>query len=246
MKKILRHLPNFVTSLNGACGILATVYAFKGQLECAFVLMLCAAAFDFLDGFAARALDAYSSLGKELDSLCDVISFGVLPSVMLYKLMCICSFSENIFCYIPLLIAVFSALRLAKFNVDERQGENFLGLPTPACALLCGALCSFVAHHSRCFLATWSAGPVFIPLLSAALCALLVCEIPMFSMKIKFHSASSDHKDNILLCKRIAFGVIILAAGLVALFCHLHWSFVVMVSFLLYILKNIVYRIAGI
>jgi len=239
-----KYIPDFITSLNGVCGIVATVFAFKGELELAFILMLAAAVFDFFDGFAARALDAYSPLGKELDSLCDLISFGVLPSVMLYKLMCICSFSENVFCHIPLAITVFSALRLAKFNIDDRQKENFLGLPTPACAMLCGALCTFIAHEPLCFLATWAAGPVFIPVLSAVMCALLVCEIPMFSMKISLHSKGSE--DNTLLCKRIAFAVIVLAAVLVAVFCHLNWSFVILVSFLLYILKNVVYRITGI
>ena len=167
--KLVKYIPDAVTSMNLVCGVIGVIFAFKGRFEYAFPLMLAAAVFDFLDGFAARALHAYSDLGRELDSLCDLVSFGVLPSVMLYKLMCVCSFSEGWLCWTPLLISVFSALRLAKFNVDERQSENFLGLPTPACAILCGALCYFVAFSPAGFLATWCTSPFFIPVLTVVL-----------------------------------------------------------------------------
>lgn len=238
--KLVKYIPDTVTSMNIICGVIGVIFAFKGNLEIAFILMLAAAVFDFCDGFAARALNAYSDLGRELDSLCDLVSFGVLPSVMLYKLMCICSFSESWYCWIPLVITVFSALRLAKFNVDERQHENFLGLPTPACAILCGALCDFVAHSPAGFLADWCAGPVFIPVLSVVLSALLVCEIPMFSMKIKFGKGL-----DVMAQKRLLFCALVLAVALVAILLHLHWSFVPLVSFVLYILKNIVYKVFG-
>ena len=237
---IKKYIPDAITSMNLVCGIIGVVFAFKGRFDLAFPLMLLAAVFDFLDGFAARALGAYSDFGKELDSLCDLVSFGVLPSVMLYSLMKVCMFSEAWYCWIPLVIALFSALRLAKFNIDERQHSSFLGLPTPACAMLCGSLCYYVAHDPSCFLSTWASGPVFIPLLSVILAALLVCEIPMFSLKM--------HKDDPqpLKVKRLAMLGIVVAAILVAVFCKLDWSFVVLVTFTLYILKNIVYRIFGI
>lgn len=237
--KITKYIPDFITAMNIVCGIIAVVFAFKGRFDYAFPLMLVAAVFDFFDGFAARALGAYSDFGKELDSLCDLVSFGVLPSVMLYKLMCICSFGESWLCWTPLVIAVFSALRLAKFNVDERQHVNFLGLPTPACAVLCGSMCCFIAHYPSCFLAEWAAGPVFVPVLSVILSALLVCEIPMFSMKIKFGSGM-DMTNR----KRILFAILVLATTVVAIVLHLNWSFVPMISFILYIVKNIVYYLA--
>ena len=116
--------------------ILSYLLHYKARLIIAAVCMVLAAAvFDFLDGLAARALDAYSDIGKELDSLCDVVSFGVLPALMLYRTMVDLS-GAGVFCCLPLVLAVFSALRLAKFNVDERQHGSFLGLPTPAAAMI--------------------------------------------------------------------------------------------------------------
>ena len=124
---IRKIIPDTITSMNLVCGIIGVVFAFRGRCDIAFVLMLAAAVFDFLDGFAARALDAYSDMGKELDSLCDLVSFGVLPAVMLFntaKMSCCPEWA----CWTALAIAVFSAVRLAKFNVDPRQTDGFIGL----------------------------------------------------------------------------------------------------------------------
>ncbi|MBR5043674.1 MAG: CDP-diacylglycerol--serine O-phosphatidyltransferase [Bacteroidales bacterium] len=232
MKKFI---PDCITSMNLICGIIGVVFAFKGRLDIAFILMLAASAADFLDGFAARALDAYSDLGKELDSLSDLVSFGVLPSIMLYRLSCNCMFGESWINWIPLVITLASGLRLAKFNVDPRQGSSFLGLPTPASALLAGSLCYYVAADPACFLASWCAGPVFIPVLSVCLSILLLSEIPMFSFK--FHSDDPSA----LKIKRIAFAAVVLAAILVCVFCSLNWSLVILLSLVLYILKNLAY-----
>lgn len=238
---IRKFIPDFVTSMNLVCGIVGVVFAFAGRCDIAFILMLAASVFDFCDGFAARALDAYSDLGKELDSLCDLVSFGVLPAVMLYSESRACGFGAN--AWVPwtaLAIAVFSALRLAKFNVDTRQTSSFLGLPTPACAMLVGALCCYVAHDPGCFLAIWMSGPVFVPVLTVCLCALLVCEIPMFSLKM--------HKDDspALKGKRIALAAIVIAAVLVCIFCRLHFSLAVLLVLLCYVLKNLAYAAAKI
>lgn len=232
-----KYIPDFITSMNLACGVIGVIFAFKARFDMAFYLMLAAAVCDFLDGFMARLLGAYSDLGKELDSLADLVSFGVLPSVMLYSLMKTCMFTENWTCWIPLAITVFSGIRLAKFNVDDRQHSSFLGLPTPANALLCASLCYFICYTPACFLAEWAAAPVFIPVLSVCLSALLVCEIPMFSLKF--------HRDDpkILRNKRIAFAVLVAAAGAVCAIFSLNWSFVVLVSLVCYILKNILYAI---
>ena len=125
--------------MNLLCGLVAVVFVFAGDSGTAFALMLAAAIFDLCDGLAARALGAFSPIGGELDSLSDMVSFGVLPSLMLHRLMRD-SGAPSALCFIPLVLAVFSALRLAKFNVDERQHESFLGLATPACAIFCGVL----------------------------------------------------------------------------------------------------------
>ena len=233
-----KYIPDMITSMNLLCGIIGVVFAFKGRPDVAFILMLAAGAADFLDGAAARALGAYSDLGKELDSLSDMVSFGVLPSVMLYNCSRTCMFGESWVCWIPLVIALCSGLRLAKFNVDTRQGDSFLGLPTPACALIAGSLCYFVAVDPGSFLAAWCAGPVFIPVLSICLSALLVSEIPMFSFK--FHADDST----LLKSKRMAFAFIVLAAILFVVICRLDWSLAVLISLSAYVLKNLVYAIA--
>lgn len=230
-----KHIPNLITSVNLACGAAGVVFAFKARIDLAFILMLAASAADFLDGFSARLLGAYSDMGKELDSLADLISFGLLPSVMLYNSSKVCMFGESWVCWVPLVIAVASGLRLAKFNVDTRQVHGFLGLPTPASALLAGSLCYYVAADPSCFLAEWFAGPVFVPVLSLCLSALMLSEIPMFSMKF------SKEDGSVLKGKRMAFAFIVLAAVLVCLICRLNWSLAVLLSFSCYILKNLVY-----
>lgn len=226
--------------MNLVCGIVGVVFAFKGRLDIAFILMLAASVADFLDGFAARALNAYSDLGKELDSLSDLVSFGVLPSIMLYKLSCTCMFGESWINWIPLLLSLASGLRLAKFNVDERQSASFLGLPTPAAALLCGSLCYYVAATPGSFIADWCAGSVFIPVLTLCLCFLLLSEIPMFSFKF--------HKDDpsVLKVKRIALLALAAIAVLLCVLFSLNWSLIILITLSCYILKNLVYAVFSI
>ena len=235
-----KYIPDCITSMNLACGIIGVVFAFKGRVDLAFILMLAASVADFLDGFAARLLDSYSDMGKELDSLSDLVSFGVLPSVMLYNTSRTCMFGESWICWIPLIITLASGLRLAKFNVDTRQKDSFLGLPTPSCALLAGSLCYYVAADPASFLAQWCSGPIFIPVLSVCLSALLVSEIPMFSLK--FHKDDSQ----VLKTKRMAFAFLVLAAILVCVICRLNWSVIILLTLSLYVVKNLVYAIVKI
>lgn len=238
MMSLKKHIPNFITSMNLLCGVVGVVFAFKTRLDIAFFLMLAAAVFDFLDGFAARILGAYSDMGKELDSLSDLVSFGVLPSMMLYSLMKTSMFSElGFLCWVPLLITVFSALRLAKFNIDERQSSSFIGLPTPACALLCSSLCYFVCMEPSSFLAAWASGPMFIPVLSVILCVLLVSELPMFSMKF------SKDDSPVLKRKRVTFFIEIAIVLVLTLVFSFHWSLTVLAVFVCYIVKNLFYAL---
>ncbi len=142
-----RHLPNLITLLNLACGTVAIVLTLEGQWRWAVYLILAAAVFDFLDGFAARMLNAYSEIGKQLDSLADMVSFGVLPAVFIYTLfknlflnqaVDAGKFYEHLQWVVlasVLLVPAFSAIRLARFNSEEDQGSFFYGLPTPAHAL---------------------------------------------------------------------------------------------------------------
>ena len=232
-----KYIPDLITSMNLVCGLVGVVFALRSRLDLAFICMLAAAVFDFLDGTAARALDAYSDLGKELDSLCDLVSFGVLPALMLCFLMQTYCFDGSWICWLPLLLALFAALRLAKFNVDPRQKDGFLGLPVPAAGILCGALCSYCCHTPVEFLSTWVSGPVFIPLLAACLCVLMVCEVPMFSFK--FHKGDARS----LTVKRITLVAFILAAAVFCLLAKHHWSLAVLLGFVFYILNNLVYAL---
>lgn len=235
MKRITAFIPDAITSMNLLCGVIGVVFACKGRFDVAFMLVLAAAVCDFFDGFTARLLHAYSELGKQLDSLADVVSFGVLPSVMLYSLMNTYHFTPSWFCYFPLLIAVFSGIRLAKFNIDERQKLSFIGLPTPACAMICSSLVYFTAMTPVSFLSVWFTRPVFVLLLTVVLCYLLVCEIPMFSMKGIGKGGVEDKK-------RITFAVnVVLIVAIVAVM-GINWSMTVLLSFVVYVLMNLVYR----
>ena len=228
-----QHIPNGVTSMNLLCGVLGVMAAMDGRFDLAFILMLAGAVFDFCDGLAARALKVTSPAGKELDSLSDVVTFGVLPAVMMCQMMRVSTFGNRFWCFIPLLLAVASAFRLAKFNLDERQHHSFLGLPTPACAMVCGSLCYFIAHDSQTFLATWASGYVFLPVLAVLLSALLVSEVPMFSMKFSRSDDSLTRRKRILYAVNVVLVIAIVAA------LGLNWSLAVLLSLLVYILMNL-------
>lgn len=177
LKRITANVPNSITSLNLIAGCLGVYMATKNELSFAFIAMLAAAVFDFFDGFAARILKAYSPMGKELDSLADMVSFGVLPGMIVFSLLS----QSNALPFIPyvaFIIPVFSALRLAKFNIDSRQTNSFIGLPTPANALFWGGIAiSYPTFFIENF---W-----ILIALTAVFCYLLVAEIPMFALKVK-------------------------------------------------------------
>lgn len=234
---IIRHIPNTITSMNLLCGVLGVIVTFQGHFDTAFILMLTAAVCDFFDGFAARLLKAYSDIGKELDSLADMVSFGLLPSLMLNRFM-IADGHTGLVTYIPLVICIFSALRLAKFNVDDRQTENFLGLATPACAMWCGSMAYFFRHQGYDIplmpvMSSW-----YLPAVSAILALLLVSEIPMFSLKFKKGS-----KGNVIRTGFLAMTAVIAVTVLVL---HLHWSLIILISMTLYILYNVLRFLASI
>lgn len=184
-----RHIPNIFTSLNLSSGCIATVMAFHGEYLWVVVWVVIAAMFDFLDGFSARMLKAYSPSGKELDSLADMVSFGLAPSMTVFHFL-----SENIYRisdnpiiteylpYFAFLLAVFSGLRLAKFNVDERQSDSFIGLNTPANALFWVSFCYGIVYDAP-MVTTLLMYTVLVGILVFSL--LMVSEIPMFSLKVK-------------------------------------------------------------
>ena len=192
----IKHIPNFITCLNILCGCLSIVATVEGLPLLASYFILIAAVFDFLDGFFARLLKAYSDIGKELDSLADVISFGIAPAFIIYNLLKsvllineisleTVSITDGLLLISPFLLVVFSALRLAKFNVDTRQTSSFIGLPTPANAILIASLPMIMAYTgSMKYFFIFLNLKFLLPLIFIQ-CFLLVSPIPMFAMKFK-------------------------------------------------------------
>lgn len=174
-----RHVPNFLTCCNLVCGCLGIVFVLEGRDIPAAYFVWLAGIFDFLDGFAARMLKVTSPIGKELDSLADIVSFGVLPSLVMYRM--ISSSTDSSFIpYVALTIAVFSALRLAVFNVDETQRDSFRGLNTPANTLFITALPLLFNEVGR-----WLYDTRMLVAITIVFSLLLVSRIEFFALKFK-------------------------------------------------------------
>jgi CDP-diacylglycerol--serine O-phosphatidyltransferase len=206
-KRVSKHVPNAITCANLFSGCIGIVFAFQENLIFASYALFLAAIFDFFDGFASRVLKSFSGIGKDLDSLADMVSFGVLPAAIMYELFLQTpqiprvSFWLN---FIAFLIAVFSMLRLAKFNNDTRQAENFIGLPTPANAILIASLPFILDRHpdySRYIL-----NPYGLAAFVVVMCMLLVIEIPMMSLKFK----NTDFNKNIYRYLLLLFSAILI------------------------------------
>lgn len=186
--RITRHIPNSITCCNLFSGCIATVMAYEMKYEWALFFIVLAAVFDFFDGMFARLLDARSPIGKDIDSLADDISFGFAPSMIVFSLFKEVNYPafleglSNLLPYTAFLIAVFSALRLAKFNIDTRQTTSFIGMPTPANALFWASL-AIGAHDTLTSASYFNAFYLF--LLVCIMSGLLVSELPMFSLKFK-------------------------------------------------------------
>lgn len=182
VNRITRHIPNTITCCNLLSGCMAVMAAFNADAWHTLIWVVAGALFDFCDGLSARLIKAYSPLGKELDSLADLVTFGLAPSMLclmtLRQYEYACQTLETIYPYIGLVLVVFAALRLAKFNTDERQTSSFLGLAVPANALFwCGL---FQMDLSAVPAAPWIVGALVI-----LFAGLMVSEIPMFSLKFK-------------------------------------------------------------
>lgn len=190
MKNILRHLPNALTCSNLVCGclgilsVLQTDPASNDGLVRGSYFLLAAAIFDFLDGFAARLIGVSSAIGKELDSLADCVTFGVLPSFMLYQLLGRSAVLANGYWpYVAFSIAVFSALRLAKFNIDTRQSEQFIGVPTTAIGPVIASFPMILAFQPQ--FDGLLTNPFFLIGFIISASYLLVSEIPILALKFK-------------------------------------------------------------
>lgn len=224
-----KHIPNTITCCNLICGCIATQYALMGNFSVALTFIILGATFDFFDGFAARLLHVSSAIGKELDSLADCITFGFAPSAVVYALIKQAptpfggSELATLLPYTAFIIAAFSALRLAKFNLDERQSTTFFGLPTPANALFWSALA--VGANDWFCRSEWA----FIVLLLGIMASswILVADIPMFALKFKNYSFADN---------KLRYGFIALSAANLAAFGWTGFALIIP----LYILTSLV------
>lgn len=184
---IVRNIPNSITCCNLISGCIATYNAFLGDIRMALLWIIVGAVFDFFDGMSARLLKVSSPIGKELDSLADDITFGFAPSAIIFYELSIMEYSSDLLMlkpylpYFAFVMAAYSALRLAKFNLDERQSLGFIGLPTPANALFWGAL--FVGAQN--FMESTAYMLPVVLLMICVSCWLLIAEVPMFALKFK-------------------------------------------------------------
>lgn len=208
-----KHIPNIITSFNLLSGIMSVYFSFQGQLQLAAFFMALGAFFDFFDGLVARALGVKSEMGKQMDSLADMVSFGLAPGFIMFQLMQQSQGLPSLMIggvaaapFLAFIIPVLSAFRLAKFNIDTRQRDSFIGLPTPALALFVGAL-PFVIAGDWSFQLVWLNHYYLLLVLSFALAMLLVAELPLFSLKFK----NLNWKDNSIRFIFLAISLIALA-----------------------------------
>ena len=229
LQAIRNNIPNAITCLNLLCGALAIVVAFKPfdtvlwglqGYQLAFVLIALAAVADFCDGLMARLLHAVSPLGKELDSLSDCVSFGLSPALILYNVM-VAAGCDSWVCLMSMMIPVFGALRLARFNVDTNQATTFTGLPIPANAIFwIGFINYYASHHT---VSQW-----IVLALIVALSLLMVCHLRMFSLKLHGFSLKESYRQLVLVIASVVF---IVLAGVSGLACVI--AFYVLMSLLL-------------
>ena len=238
---IKKHLPNAITCGNLFCGCLAIVSAFKGDLVWSAYLVGIAAVLDFFDGFAARLLKVHSAIGSQLDSLADMVTFGVVPGVIMFQLIrhSIDTYSEMqlgivipvYFSYVSFFIVIFSAIRLAKFNIDTRQTDSFIGVPTPANSIL---ICSFplileFQTKSQDELWVLLLNPYFLIVLTILMSYLLVAELSLFALKFK----NFGWIDN-----KIRYSFLIISLFLLILFQFIAIPFIIFLYIILSIINN--------
>lgn len=205
---IKKHIPNLLTLGNLLCGTIATIYAVQGEFVFAALLVISGILFDFLDGFAARLLHVSGELGKQLDSLADMVTSGVVPGIIMFQLMTernfVISFAEKMDTvsfsgifedsvpFIGLILTLGACYRLAKFNLDTRQTDSFIGLPTPAMSLFVISLPLIQEYSSIEFVQSLIANHYFLIAVTLVLTYLMNAELPLFSLKFKDYSIKNN------------------------------------------------------
>ncbi len=232
-----KQIPNFLTSLNLFSGCIAAVMIFRNRLDYAAYFVLLAAFFDLLDGMIARRVGSNPDFGKQIDSLADMVTFGFIPGAILFKLLQMSNLNNilsnqdirRFVQFLPFVLTIFSAIRLAKFNLDTRQSVSFIGLPTPACTLVVISLPLILIQLPGQF-DNLILNPLFILILTGILSWLLIAELPLFSLKFK----KFDFKSN-----AFQYILIICAAILIAIFNLAAIPIIIILYVLLSLVKNV-------
>ncbi len=195
-----KHIPNLLTLCNLSCGALGIIRCLAGSPTEAAYLIVLATIFDFFDGFSARMLKVTSPIGKELDSLADCVTFGVLPSIIMYTLMTNALSTTQLsakWALLGLIMASFAAFRLAKFNTDTRQSEQFIGVPTPANALLIASFPLIIAHEG--YLAEYLQIFHILAAITLTMSYLMIAELPLLALKFKTFDWKSNYSRYVLI-----------------------------------------------
>ena len=197
-----KHIPNLLTLGNLFCGAVAVMYAVQGDFEIAGLLVVAGIIFDFFDGFAARVLGVSGDLGKQLDSLADMVTSGVVPGIIMFYLISenqtgteMLTNPVNVVNFIPfigLILTLGAGYRLAKFNIDTRQSDSFIGLPTPAMSLFVISLPLILKYSESAFINNIIENTYFLILVTVALTYLMNAELPLFSLKFKEYSFKNN------------------------------------------------------
>lgn len=235
----MKHIPNLITFANLFCGTIAVIYAVEENFEYAALFVILGIFFDFFDGFAARLLNATGELGKQLDSLADMVTSGVVPGIIMFKLIQMnLKTNPNSFIYeepildialIGLFLTIAACYRLGKFNLDTRQTKSFLGLPTPAMSLLVISL-PLIQQHSDIELAKeLVSNNYFLIILTWVLCFLMNSEIYLFSLKFDNYSLNDNY---------IKYLFLIISIGLIFVFPFISISLII----ILYVLSSLIHN----
>ena len=246
-----KYIPDGITLMNLVCGVCACVLAMWGQYVPAFLFLLGSVVFDFLDGFFARLLNVVTPLGKQLDSLSDLVSFGLAPALMAFNWYLHSGASHTVFAYAAFFYTCCAALRLARFNIDHGQKTDFKGLAVPAAAMIIAPLLSFAQvcnkQDTPSFVTSLLDKEWFLPMLAVILGVLMVSRIKMFSLKGKKLSLSRFPIESVFF---IAFLVIVLPLAVLhgrsigAGFFYTVLPLAIVFAFVLYILINVVAAIS--
>lgn len=229
IQKIKKLIPNTLTCCNLISGCIATMFAFQQEYQMALLWIIIGAVFDFFDGMSARALHVSSDIGKELDSLADDITFGFAPSAMIYSLLTqmvfpdYLVFGESWLPFVAFVMAAFSGVRLAKFNLDTRQALTFIGLPTPANALFWGSL--IASFGTDMIVKSWLVPVMLVGIIVFSL--FLIAEIPLFALKFKNYSWTDNKVKYIFLAGSV---ILLIIFGMKGISLCIAWYIVLALS----------------